>query len=99
MLLCLQHVTEDGNIDDITKMILGAFTNEGGLTPYHIKDRFMLFGTDDASVLQWNKNSVTKNCIFLIHHTYKAYIVWHIKSTLQCSIYQIWRCWLGLKIY
>ena len=30
MLLCLQHVTEGGSADNITKMILGPLTNEGG---------------------------------------------------------------------
>ena len=59
MLLCLQRVTEGGGADNITKMILGALTNEGGLTPYQIRDRFMAFGADGASVLQGKRNGVT----------------------------------------
>ena len=59
MLLYLQHVTEGGGADNITKMILGALTNEGGLTPHQIRDRFMAFGADGASVLQRKKNCVT----------------------------------------
>ena len=38
-------------VDNITKMILGALTNEGGLTPHQIRDRFMAFGADGVSVL------------------------------------------------
>ena len=59
MLLCLQHVTKGGGADNITKMILGALTNEGGLTPHQIRDRFMAFGADGVSVLQRKRNGVT----------------------------------------
>ena len=59
LLLCLQRVTEGGGADNITKMILGALTNEGGLTPHQIRDRFMAFGADGASVLQGKRNGVT----------------------------------------
>ena len=37
MLLCLQRVIEGGSSDNITKMIIGALTNEGGLTPHQIE--------------------------------------------------------------
>ena len=56
MLLCLQRVTEGGGADNITKIILDVLTNEGGLTPYHNKYRFMAFG---ASMLQGKRNGVT----------------------------------------
>jgi len=59
MLLCLQRVIEGGGTDNITKMILGALTNEGGLTPRQIRDQFMAFGADGASVLQRKRNGVT----------------------------------------
>ena len=52
MLLCLQRVIEGGDVDDIKKMNLSALTNEGGLTPHHIRDRFMVFGADGAPILQ-----------------------------------------------
>jgi hypothetical protein len=38
MFLCLQCVTEGGDADNITKIILTALTNEGGLTPHQIRD-------------------------------------------------------------
>ena len=60
MLLCLQRVIEGGGgAANITKIILGALTNDSGLTPHHIRDRFMAFGADGASVLQRRRNGVT----------------------------------------
>jgi hypothetical protein len=52
-------VIDGGGADNITKMILDALTNEGGLTPHQIRDQFMAFGTDGASVLQGKRNGVT----------------------------------------
>ena len=40
-------------------MILTALTNEGGLTPHQIRDRFIVFGADGTSVLQGKRNRVT----------------------------------------
>jgi hypothetical protein len=59
MLLCLQRVIEGGGADNKTKMILGALTNEGGLIPHHITDRFMAFNANGASILLRVKNDVT----------------------------------------
>jgi hypothetical protein len=66
MLLYLQCVTESGDADNITKMILAALTNEGGLTPHQIRDRFMAFGADGAAVLQGKRNDVT-NKLHVFH--------------------------------
>ena len=52
-------MTEGGGADNITKMILGALTNEGRLTLHQIRDRFMAFGVDGASVLQRKRNGVS----------------------------------------
>ena len=69
MLLYLQRVIEGGGADNITKMILGALTHEGGLTPHHIRDRFMVFGAATASVLQGKRNGVTNKLhIFHVPH-------------------------------
>ena len=59
LFLCFEHVTEGGGVDNIMKMILGALTNEGGLNPHQIRDRFMAFGIDGASALQGKRNGVT----------------------------------------
>ena len=52
-------MTKGGDANNITKMILGALTNEGGLIPHHIRDRFVAFGIDGTSVLQGKRNGVT----------------------------------------
>lgn len=49
-----------GDAGNITKMIVGAFTNQGGPHPHLIRDRFMAFGTLGALVLQGKKNDITK---------------------------------------
>jgi hypothetical protein len=86
MLLCLQRVMEVGGADNITKMILGALTNEGGLTPHHIKDRFTAFGADGASVLQGKRNSVTNKLqVFHAPHMQDIYYVVHRSNlVVQC---------------
>lgn len=38
MLLCLQRVIQGDGVANITKIILGALTNESGLTPHQIRD-------------------------------------------------------------
>jgi hypothetical protein len=38
MLLYLQRVIDGGGVDNITKIILGALTNEGGLASHQIGD-------------------------------------------------------------
>ena len=58
-LLNLERVTEGGGAENIAKMIVSALTNQGGLTPNEIRDRFMAFGADGASVLQGKRNGVT----------------------------------------
>ena len=78
MLLYLQRVIEGGGADNITKMILGALTNEGGLTPHQIRDRFMTFGVDNASVLQRKKNGVTNKLhVFHVPHMQGMHCVTH----------------------
>ena len=52
-------MTKGGGADNITKMNLGTFTNKGGLTPHHIRIRFIAFDTDSASILQGKMNDVT----------------------------------------
>ena len=37
-LLTLERVIEDGGVENIQKMIVGALTNQGGLTPHQIRD-------------------------------------------------------------
>ena len=59
MLLCLQYVIDGGGADNITKMIIGALTNEEGLTPHHIRDQFKTFDTYGASIWQGKMNGVT----------------------------------------
>jgi hypothetical protein len=59
LLLFLERVIEGGSVENITKIIFGAFAKQGGLTPQQIRDRFMAFGADGASVLQGKKNDVT----------------------------------------
>lgn len=55
----LEHVAKGGGANNIMKMILVALTNECGLNPHYIRDRFMAFGVDGASHLQWKRNGVT----------------------------------------
>ena len=86
MLLCLQRMAEGGGVDHIIKMILGALTNEGGLTPHQIRDRFMAFGADDASVLQGKRNGVI-NKLQVSHapHMQDMHCVAHRSNlTVQC---------------
>jgi hypothetical protein len=59
MLLSLERVIEGGSAESISNIILGALAKQGGLTPQQIKDRFMTFRADGASVLQGKKNGVT----------------------------------------
>ncbi len=59
MLLSLERVIEGGSAESISNIILGALAKQGGLTPQQIRDRFMAFGADGASVLQGKKNGVT----------------------------------------
>ena len=59
LFLCFEHVTKGSGAKNIMKVILGALTNKGGLTPHQIRDRFMAFGADGASVLQRKRNGVT----------------------------------------
>ena len=85
MLLSLQRVTEGGAADNITKVILGAFTNEGGLTPHRIRDRFIAFGADGASVLQGKKNGVTKLQVSHAPHMQGMHCVVHRSNlAMQC---------------
>lgn len=58
MLLTLEHITEGNGIANISKMIVDAHTNQGGLNPHQIRDRFMAFGADDASILQGKRNNI-----------------------------------------
>jgi hypothetical protein len=84
--LCLQRVTEGGDADNITKMILAALTNEGRLTPHQIRDRFMAFGADGAAVLQGKKNGVTNKLqVFHMPHMQGMHCVAHRSNlTVQC---------------
>ena len=59
LLLTLEHVTKGGIAKNITKKILGAIANRGGLTPHQIRDWFMAFGAGGASTLQGKRNNVT----------------------------------------
>jgi hypothetical protein len=86
MFLCLQRVTEGGDADNITKMILAALTSEGGLTPHHIRDRFMAFGADGAAVLQGKRNCVTNKLqVFHAPHMQCMHCVAHRNNlAVQC---------------
>lgn len=59
-------------------MIVGVFTNQGELHPHLIRHRFMAFGAIGASMLQWNKNDITKK----LHISHAPYMQWH------CAIHQ-----------
>ncbi len=58
-LLSLERVIDGGSAENITKIIVGALSKQGGLTPQQIRDRFMAFGADGASILQGKRNGVT----------------------------------------
>ena len=79
MFLYLQRMIEGGgSVDNITKMIIGAHTNECGLTPHHIRDQFIAFGVDGASVLQGKRNGVTNKLqVFHTPHMQGMHCVAH----------------------
>ena len=79
MFLYLQRMIEGGgSADNITKMVIGALTNECGLTPHQIRDQFMAFGADGASVLQGKRNGVTNKLqVFHAPHMQGMHCVAH----------------------
>lgn len=79
-------MTKGGGVHNIMKMIIGALTNDGGLTPHHIRDLFIAFSADSTSVLQENMNGITNKLqVFHAPHIQGIHYVTHQNNlVVQC---------------
>jgi hypothetical protein len=78
LLIFLEHVIEGGGAYNLTKVIMGALKEHGGLFDIDVAIKLISFGVDGVNVFKGVCNDVFTKCKISIPPIWKAFIAWHI---------------------